>query len=144
MTQVDFYILKDSKPQAGALFACRFTEKAYKKGHQVYINVASDQQLRQLDDLLWTFRDGSFLPHALYNESDTQESGITPILLGHDIEPEESSDVLVNLSGDVPSFFSRFSRVAELVAGDDAQRAAARVRYTFYRDRGYTLNTHEL
>ena len=143
MTQVDFYILNDSKPQAGALFACRITEKAYKKGHRVYINVASDQQLKQLDDLLWTFRDGSFLPHALYKEGDTKESGNTPILLGHGIEPEEASDVLVNLSGDVPSFFSRFSRVAELVAGDDAQRAAARARYTFYRDRGYTLNTHK-
>ena len=32
MTQVDFYILKDSQPQARPMFACRLTEKAYKQG----------------------------------------------------------------------------------------------------------------
>ena len=62
MTHVDFYILQDTQAQACPLFACKLTEKAYKKGHQVFINTQSDQQLRHLDDLLWTFRAGSFLP----------------------------------------------------------------------------------
>jgi DNA polymerase-3 subunit chi len=141
MTQVDFYILQDSQPAARALLTCRLSEKAYKQGHQVYINAASGQQLQQLDDMLWTFRDGSFLPHGLY----AANTGSThPVLLGHAVEPEGPSDVLVNLSNDVPSFFSRFTRVAELVGGDETQRECARERYRFYKDRGYTLNTHKL
>jgi DNA polymerase-3 subunit chi len=141
MTQVDFYILKDSQPAAQALLTCRLSEKAFKQGHQVFINTASGQQLKQLDDMLWTFRDGSFLPHGVYEE-DTDSTH--PVLLGHDVEPDGPSDVLVNLSNEVPAFFSRFNRVAELVGGDEAQRAAARQRYRFYKDRGYTLNTHNL
>jgi DNA polymerase-3 subunit chi len=52
--------------------------------------------------------------------------------------------VLVNLESTVPPWFGRFHRVAELVGGDDSARAAARERYRFYQDRGYTLNTHRL
>jgi DNA polymerase-3 subunit chi len=141
MTQVDFYILEDSQPQACPLFTCRLAEKAYKQGHQIYINAESGQQLKQLDDLLWTFRAGSFLPHAVY---ETGATANPPILLGHAVEPEGASDVLVNLSSEIPAYFSRFSRVAELVGGSGEQRAAARERYRFYKDRGYTLNTHKL
>lgn len=141
MTRVDFYILRDSEDSARALFACRLTEKAVQQGHQVYINTESTVQLQQLDDLLWTFRAGSFLPHAV---DDGQDHGAAPILLAHGREPQDSHDVLVNLSNDVPPFFSRFNRVAELVGGDETQRAGARNRYRFYKDRGYTLNTHEI
>jgi DNA polymerase-3 subunit chi len=48
------------------------------------------------------------------------------------------------MSTEVPTFFSRFSRVAEIVAGDDDERKTARERFRFYRDRGYQMNTHNL
>lgn len=141
MTEVDFYILKDKAPQAGMQFACRLAEKIFKDGHQVYINTTSGQQLKQLDDLLWTFRQGSFLPHAVCTGNEPEAA---PILLGHAIEPDGPSDVLVNLAEDIPAFFSRFSRVTELVSGDDTQREMARTRYKFYKDRGYTVRSHQL
>lgn len=141
MTQVDFYILQDTRPAAQTLLTCRLTEKAFKQGHQVYINTASGQQLKQLDDLLWTFRDGSFLPHGVYEAAAATPH---PVLLGHAIEPEGPSDVLVNLSNEVPPFFGRFNRVAELVGGNEEQRQSARERYRFYKDRGYNLDTHKL
>ena len=141
MTQVDFYILEDNRPEARALLTCRLSEKAYKQGHQVFINTNSGDQLKQLDDMLWTFRAGSFLPHGRYEEN---ADSTHPVLLGHAVEPEGPSDVLVNLSNEVHVFFSRFNRVAELVGGDEAQRQSARERYRFYKDRGYTLNTHNL
>jgi len=141
MTRVDFYILADDKASARDQFACKLTEKAYKQGHRVYINTGSDQQLAQIDDLLWTYRDGSFLPHDRY---DTSHSGAQAIVLGHGVEPEGPDDVMLNLADDIPVFFSRFKRVAELVGGGEDARAAARARYRFYKDRGYTLNTHKL
>jgi DNA polymerase-3 subunit chi len=141
MTQVDFYILKDSAPDARSLFTCRLTEKAYKHGHRVFINTDSAPRLRELDDLLWTFRAGSFLPHTVYTGTADVDQ---PILLGHAREPDGPADVLVNLDSTVPTWFGRFERVAELVSGDESERAAARERYRFYQDRGYTLNTHKL
>lgn len=141
MTRIDFYILKDSSKQADARFACRLTEKIFDKGHHLYINTQSDQQLHAMDKLLWTFRDGSFLPHAIH---EAGSENVPPILLGHGIEPDQSHDVMVNLADEVPSFFSRFERVAELVAGDDEQRQLARQRYRFYKERGYEIESHEI
>ena len=140
MTQIDFYILADEAGSARALLACRLTEKAWKQGHQVFINTASSRQLADLDDLLWTFRAGSFIPHGVYTESGSDQ----PVVLGHATEPAGHNDVLVNLADEVPTYFSRFDRVAELVGADEQQRTAARKRYRFYQDRGYTLNTHKL
>jgi DNA polymerase-3 subunit chi len=140
MTQVDFYILGDKAPQARPLLTCRLTEKAWKQGHRIFINTDSTQQLRELDDLLWTFRAGSFIPHAVYTGSGDGQ----PVALGHATEPVDHNDVLVNLSSEVPAFFSRFERVAELVGASEDERTAARERYRYYQDRGYTLNTHKL
>ena len=140
MTQVDFYILEDAAPAARHLLTCRLTEKAWKQGHRIYINAESPQQLDELDDLLWTFRAGSFIPHAVYTDNGEQQ----PVALGHDTEPSGLDDVLVNLCSAVPGYFSRFDRVAELVGADEQQRTAARERYRYYQDRGYTLNTHKI
>ena len=141
MTRIDFYILKDNSLQAQNLLTCRLSEKAYKQGCQVFINTNTGEQLKQLDDMLWTFTANSFLPHGCYGENTDSTH---PVLLGHAIEPEGPSDVLVNLAEDIPAFFSRYNRVTELVSGDDEQRDAARTRYKFYKDRGYTVRSHQL
>jgi DNA polymerase III subunit chi len=141
MTRVDFYILQDSRPEAYPQLACRLTEKAYKKGHRVYIHTTSPAQVQQLDDLLWTFRAGSFLPHTVAQDKPVDNQ---PILLGLDAAPQGMDDVLVNLASEVPAFFSRFNRVAELVGGNEEERSSARERYRFYQERGYTLKTHKL
>ena len=104
-------------------------------------HTASAQQTRQLDDLLWTFQQNSFVPHCTY-----QEAGETapPVLLAHDAEPDAGHQVLINLATEVPLFFSRFERVAELVNADTDTRARGRERYSFYKERGYPLRTHEI
>jgi len=48
----------------------------------------------------------------------------------------------VNLADEIPGFFGRFDRVAEIVVGEN--RDAGRERYKFYRDRGFPLFHHEL
>ena len=147
MTQIDFYILSDSAVVSGELFACKLADKAYHLKHKVYIHTAGEPQANHLDELLWTFNPGSFLPHALnLPHPDLQDPAVqTPILIGHDQQQSiMHHDVLINLTPEVPAFFSQFERVAEIVYGDENMRNAARSRYKFYRDRGYTLNTHNL
>ena len=141
MTQVDFYVLQDDSALNRARFACRLADKAYRLGHRVYIHTESAQQTRQLDDLLWTFQQNSFVPHCVF-----QDAGDTPppVLLAHDAEPDASNQVLINLAADVPLFFSRFERVAELVNQDAGIRKQGRTRYSFYKERGYPLRTHEI
>lgn len=141
MTRVDFYIVEDTNTQARQRLACRLAEKAYALDHTIYIHTDDRQQAEQLDQLLWTFRDGSFIPHCLQDDKVAPEAAI---IIGHGAEPEDHNRVLINLSQEVPAFFSRFERVAEVIAGDEQARHAGRERFKFYRDRGYELNTHNL
>jgi len=138
MTKVDFYILGNSTREH---IACKLSEKAYGLGNRVYIHTASAQQAQHIDDLLWTFHDGSFVPHEQYQASD---AGAAPIQIGCDENPDIECDVLINLSNEVPLFFSRYLRVAELVGNNNDAKKQGRDRFRFYRDRGYPLTTHEL
>ena len=141
MTRVDFYILQQDDERGRPLLACRLADKAFRLGHKVYIHTDSESQTVQLDELLWTFSAGSFVPHAPFSEEALASH---PVLIGHDAEPHSHIDVLVNLAAEVPLFFSRFDRVAEIIGGDAEQKHSGRERYRFYRDRGYALETHNV
>jgi DNA polymerase-3 subunit chi len=139
--RVDFYILSQPAPNARALLACRLAEKAYKLGHTVYIHTTSAEQGQQLDDLLWTFRQGSFVPHGLYPPAVDDHS---PVLIGWMAEPDIQADVLVNMTHDAPDFFGRFARVVELVDQDPDTLAKSRIRFRFYREQGCEPESHRL
>lgn len=141
MTRVDFYVLETSVPEARDKMVCRLTEKAYALDHTIYIHTESPEQARHYDQLLWTFRDRSFIPHQLHDETTSETC---PVVIGHNHEPESHSQVLINTGNEVPLFFSRFERVAEIVTQDEQQKEQARERFKFYRERGYELQTHNL
>ena len=141
MPRIDFYLLDDPAPNGVALLACRLAEKAFLLGHSIYIQAESEQQAQALDNLLWTFKQGSFLPHARHPGADGEG---TRILIGYNADPQTDSQVLINLSAEIPAFYPRFERVAELVGPGDAARQQARQRFRAYRDGGCELNTHNL
>jgi DNA polymerase-3 subunit chi len=141
MTEVDFYLLKDDSAHGRVQFACRLADKAYRLGNRIFIHTESADQTQQLDKMLWTFQQNSFVPHAVYQAGQDDPA---PVQLAHDAEPGAGSQVLINLAADVPVFFSRFERVAELVSGNADVRRQGRKRYSFYKDRGYPLRTHEI
>ncbi len=141
--RVDFYVLPHSDPHQRLVFACRLAEKAYHLQNRVFINTESRAQAQQLDELMWTFRDGSFVPHDLYAEGSAPEDE-GPILVAHEAAPHQSMDLLINLVPAVPAFLDSFERLAELVDADAGRRTAARERFKYYRDQGFALETHNL
>lgn len=143
MTRVDFYLLQDGGADGEAAklaLACRLTDKAYRLGHKVYIYTPDTELAARLDDLLWVQNPGSFIPHHIYKDGEA----LAPVAIGAVPPPTALDEVLVSLSPEVPDFFSRFARVAELVGTDENEKAQSRARFRFYRDRGYALQTHTL
>jgi DNA polymerase-3 subunit chi len=141
MTRIDFYVLPDATSAGRERLACRLADIAYRRGQRVYLYAQSKDQAMALDALLWTFQAGSFVPHSVH-PSDYNE--YPPVLIGHDGVPDQGHEILINLADTVPSFFSRFERVAELVNQDKTVKDTGRERFRFYRDRGYALETHTL
>ncbi len=137
--RVDFYILAAGGEDARRRFACRLAEKAYRLRHRVHVHAEDQAAAEALDELLWTFRDGSFLPHEML----PNESG-APVTVGCGGEAPDETDLVINLARGVPDFALALPRIAELVGGDEQTRAEARRRFIFYREKGYPLETHEI
>jgi DNA polymerase-3 subunit chi len=141
-TRVDFYLVDAPGAEALVRLLCKVVEKAYRQGRRIFVRAASPAQARLLDDRLWTFRDRSFVPHALMGEAGDP---VPPVLLGTPgSEPPEDTDVLVNLDREVPEGFARFPRVVELVDPSDGPRQAARERFRAYREAGCEPSTHDM
>ncbi|MCL4148296.1 UNVERIFIED_CONTAM: hypothetical protein GTU68_061433 [Idotea baltica] len=141
MTRISFYILKGEQEHDRQVFACRLVEKAYLQGQHVYVHVDTAQQAEQLDQLLWSFRADSFVPHQSMAEAAPENC---PVLIGHDDVPPRLMNLLINLSREQPLFFSQFERVAEFINDDNETKVQGRERYRFYQQRGYDLESHKI
>ncbi|OUS24850.1 hypothetical protein A9Q99_23230 [Gammaproteobacteria bacterium 45_16_T64] len=140
MTRVDFYILPDHYPQSPLTYASRLIDKVYRMGHGIYVHLENAQDAQYLDEQLWQLSPESFIPHEIVSDTTTDVA----VLLGHDGEPAHHGNVMINLSGNVPNFFSRFERVAEIVPGNKEMRTKSRENFRFYKERGYPLHTHNI
>ncbi|MCP5429371.1 MAG: DNA polymerase III subunit chi [Chromatiaceae bacterium] len=141
MTQVDFYILADDAPGDRCQLACRIAEKARRAGLRVLIHAPEPALASQVDNMLWTLWEQSFVPHGLLGKVDPV---INPILIGDGSADNDEHQVLINLAADVPVFFSRFDRLVECVDHDETVKSSSRQRFRFYREHGYPLGTHTL
>ena len=139
MARVDFYVLEQADSQARLRLACRLAEKAWSQSQKVLMLAAGADDARALDEMLWTFRDRSFVPHEIYAPDQAPRS--TVLISDGSAVPAEA-DVLINLCDHVPDGFERFARIVEPVDGDPARRQAGRDRYRFYRERGVTPDSH--
>ncbi|PUA29781.1 MAG: DNA polymerase III subunit chi [Cellvibrio sp. 79] len=139
MTKVDFYVLPEATSEARWLFACKLAEKVQRMGMRVLIAVDSEADARQLDELLWTFKPESFVPHQLINGDKPSSVEIT---FGD--QAGDHQGLLLNLSNTIPAWFSRFERVSEVVIQEQQMLATSRERYSFYKSRGYPIETRKL
>lgn len=137
MTQIDFYTQVDDKLQT----ACRLTAKARSRGLRVTLFCPDRDIASRLDRMLWSVPATGFMPHC---RPDDPLAKITPVLIDTTGENPLHDEVLINLHSEWPACFSRFQRLAEIVCTNDADRAEARTRFKFYRDRGYEIRTHDL
>ena len=142
MARVDFYVLEQGGDRSRLVFACKLVEKAWRLETSVYVHTKSQSDAQQLDELLWTFRDGSFVPHALVGADPVTAD--SPVLIGHDAARAPERDLLVNLCDDVPDCARGFARIAELVTSDEDCRQQSRRRFVTYRDQGHEINTHNI
>ncbi|MDZ7828260.1 MAG: DNA polymerase III subunit chi [Halofilum sp. (in: g-proteobacteria)] len=138
MARVDFYILSDVDEASRQSYLCRVADKAARKGLRVWIHAT--ESAAALDERLWSFSQGSFVPHELAADGFDPEC---PVLIG-DGEPADECQVLINDNDEIPPFAARFERIAEVVGGEPGGRRRARERFRQYRDQGHEMHHHEV
>jgi DNA polymerase-3 subunit chi len=148
--RIDFYILEDGRAGGRERFACRLTDKAVRAGHAVYL-LAESEALRGLDELLWTFSQASFIPHAVVRPDGSGPAVIDPatpvVVADGPPAPEQCRAgtrrlLLINLTSRPVAGFERLERLAEIV--DPEQRAPGRERFRYYREHGFEPVIHRI
>ena len=139
--RVDFYVIEAGSAAARLKVACRLAEKAYLASQRSLIWHTERGELEALDQLLWTFADGSFVPHEWLTSNGAAEA---PVLLSAGEPPAAEFDFVVNLATDPPPFLHLTRRVAEIIDGDEGRRQAGRARFKAYRELGIQPATHTL
>lgn len=145
--QVDFYLLADPSLSADHL-ACRLAMMAWERRQQVFIVATTDEHLAKLDQLMWEFPPGRFLPHARTNDlAHDQNAKNAPVTLGlgSDLGSDaNSAAVVINLCPEAIPQATRFDRILEIVPFVKEQRDASRTKYKNYLKLGLKPQTHEI
>jgi DNA polymerase III subunit chi len=141
MPKVDFYLLKQGQSTEQYVFACRLCEKILSQNLKAYIHTDTVEQANYLDDLLWSYRPESFLPHCMIDiELDEEVS----IVIGYAEKYQQGFDVLINLSQGIPKFHDEFSRIVEIIPASEEDKAKGRERWKQYKEAKCDLDTHDI
>ena len=143
--KADFYLLATPAPESMYTFACRLTEKVASLGKRIFFLCRDEEQLTQLDDLLYSFRPDSFLPHTIKDQAD----GLTSIILGLEPPQQFQPEVLFNFQSESalklpPHSGLQEYRVVELVLNTSAEKHIARLKFKGYKEAGFEMQTHHL
>ncbi|MFI3197039.1 MAG: DNA polymerase III subunit chi [Methylococcaceae bacterium] len=142
MAEVSFYILPSESTQERYEFACKLIEKTYRSGCFCYVLTDDAAQSHKIDDLLWTFRAGSFIPHQIYTGELPALEKV--ILIGSLDVPELWQKTVINLSSYCPKQFDNIERILEILDNSEVTKELGRDRYRHYHQSGVTITTHKI
>jgi len=142
MTDINFYVCKQEGWDHRLAIVHKLITLATQRKLAIHIHTSNENESKLLDDYLWRHQKSSFFPHAILAKDDSQLK--TEISIGHDYEPMENCDYLINISSERPEYFSRYLKIAEILDKTEEILTAGRKRYAFYKERGYTLGYHQL
>ncbi|MCX7156968.1 MAG: DNA polymerase III subunit chi [Rhodocyclales bacterium] len=137
MTQITF--LHGARDRLRAIAA--WLGNASSDGTRVLVYVPASERSEQLDRLLWTYPATGFTPHCRAEDKLAAE---TPILIASELDNPPHDGCLLNLSDEIPTGFSRFQQLIEIISVEDGDRLPGRERFRFYRERGYPLDARDI
>lgn len=134
MTDIGFYHLERS-PLERAL--PKLLEKVLDAGKRAVVVAGSEERVEALNAVLWTYDQGSFLPHGSARDGNAAEQPIW--LTAGDDNPGEA-EILVLTDGAVSESVGGYERCLEMFDGKDEEAvAAARSRLKSYTEAGHSV-----
>lgn len=129
MSEVLFYHL-ESQPLERVMPV--LLEKTLERGWRAVVETASPERAEVLDSMLWTYRDDSFLPHAVGGGPFDADQ---PILIATDDSNANGATVRFFVDRAVPRSVEGYQRIVYLFSGHDPDAVAeAREAWKALRD----------
>ena len=131
----DAFFYKLSKPEKAPLL-CRISEQYLHAGKCVLIVVDDENQGVTLDRFMWSWNEGSFVPHVYDNGA--VDSIDDPVVIASREANPNGAQVLIMGKPCSMAFINRFEIVVDFAElYDDAATIASRERFSAYRDAGF-------
>lgn len=113
-------------------------EKTLQRGWRAIVRSPIPERLEHLDGWLWSYRDDSFLPHALAEEPDAERQ---PILITAGTENPNRADALFLVDGAEAGDLEGYQRCVVLFDGaDDAELKRARAQWSRLKATGLPVS----
>ena len=136
MTKVIFIEVTASRME---MSACQIAERTYLEGGKLQIIPPNQQQAVRLDDLLWTFRPDTFVPHGFFGHE--KDEPLPPVVITTEQEKIPGFESLLMLDYCPVETVAQFSQAIHLVIVDNPERlAASRDYWIQLKEAGFSLN----
>jgi len=133
MPKIEFIKLK--RPEKARILS-ELAETYYLKGERVLVMVQDDNQGVTLDQFMWTWNKGSFVPHVYDNGA--VECLDEPVVIATREDNPNGAQVLIMGSPCQVEFIRQFRQVIDFAETyDDALLQASRERFRLYREVGF-------
>ncbi len=111
--------------------------KALEQGRRIVVKTASDSETERLNEHLWTYNPGSFIPHGAKKDGRAEKQ---PVWLTAEDENPAGADVLILCHGADSATRGNFKLCCEMLDGrDEAAISAARERWKAYKAEGFAV-----
>lgn len=139
MTRVDFIRLR--KPEK-ARHLCELAEEFFNGGNRVLVTVMDDNQGVTLDRFMWTWKKGSFIPHAYDNGA--VDCFDEPVLISTREHNANGARILIMGKPCSAEFIRQFDYAVDFAElYDDALAQQSRRRFASYREAGLEPGMHQ-
>ena len=83
----------------------------------------------------------AYVPHRVAGD---EMDPAPPVTIGWETVPEPGVQAMLNLNDEIPEWFSRLERVAEIINQHQDVLRTKRACWKTYKDRGYRVEAHKL
>lgn len=136
-----FHILREQDDLY--LSTCKVIKEYYHLGNKIIVLCDDKEQVNNLDKLLWTFEQVSFIPHT----SDINYDPITSVLLldknyANKNINKKDYNVILNLTND--TILDDVEIIIEIVGNNNEQKKISREKYHFYKKNNIDVRHNSL
>ena len=141
-TNVLFHHFESIERKDFLIYVCKLIEKGYKQNiNPIYIKTDTQKQAEELDKILWTFRQESYIPHTLV---DQVSNNTQPVQIGWIDNEIEDAEAIINLSNGMPDISKHLKKIHEIIVNIDERKEKARERWKKYKSIGFNIKAYKV
>ena len=140
-TNVLFHHFESIERKDFLVYVCKLIEKGYKQNiNPIFIKTNTQKQAEELDKILWTFRQESYVPHALVDKDNNTQ----PVQIGWVDNEIEDAEAIINLSDGMPDTSNHLKKIHEIIENIDKKKEKARERWKKYKSIGFNIKAYKV